>query len=558
MQMRVDTGKAGLNALIMCSCVSVVSVLAGGDMKNAGNSFSGERLALMLVYSSFLLASASSDRLTPRIIDGMYVWIMLVFLFGTLPVYGQSGTTRVFTFTHAFTFIGRFYLADWVMNLRLSAGCNALFTIYNCYQTISIVESPTGCSLATSDGDIIIREVLLFAVMVVYLRKLERRAVAESSFLMAIQRSHNERDAKTSLLDAVCDVVVALDTDFRITESSPKLACMLLYHEGTQSLKGDNMLRFLAAQDHERFSEFVKRPLNLQADQNTRGGYSIAEIIHARMRDSMGSSIEVEIIHSLFLEPDSRVGHLIGIREVSSDGLDRWQQRTLREEAPPMVNSNSPRATIQSDESSSSGGFERAVHVQVPDEDISVTFDAVTYDVSELTPALTNLYGQSFNSVLQFASCMREGAQFIQWLQDAVQAYAYDEPLPLAFREVTLRPPYASFANVEYCATFSLEFFTASERTVDNAEDGAIFVRMSLSNIHVRPWERRGTSHAHRKRARHIGASGKHEQVQGLASGLGEMTLPSNVYGQTSLVTDAIAGLGPEVNAEPDCVRLSM
>ncbi|CAE8619393.1 unnamed protein product, partial [Polarella glacialis] len=122
---------------------------------------------------------------------------------------------------------------------------------------------------------------------------------------------------KASLLSALCDAVVTLGPDLQIVEKAPKLANLLCQKpEETKaqgmspSLQGSNFLDFISQTDKERFMLFIYQ-IPVEASSASRAEPAPAEALNVQMQGGSSISIQVQLFHSSFLEPDGKVGHLI-------------------------------------------------------------------------------------------------------------------------------------------------------------------------------------------------------------------------------------------------------
>ncbi|CAE8733587.1 unnamed protein product, partial [Polarella glacialis] len=116
---------------------------------------------------------------------------------------------------------------------------------------------------------------------------------AEARKKVESRTSRNVEATAQSLLSVLCDAVVRLGPDFRIT---PQLAALLLKSPGPLCFEGKVFTDLVHPEDRE----------------------SIARI---RMPDSDGRLLTVQAFHSPFLEMDDRVGHFLGLIEGSLEDM---------------------------------------------------------------------------------------------------------------------------------------------------------------------------------------------------------------------------------------------
>uniref|UniRef100_A0A7S4SRH5 Uncharacterized protein n=1 Tax=Alexandrium monilatum TaxID=311494 RepID=A0A7S4SRH5_9DINO len=118
--------------------------------------------------------------------------------------------------------------------------------------------------------------------------------------------SGKELAAVKTLLGTICDVVVELDSRRRLMQHCPRLANILLHGTG-RSLQGAGIEDFIPlAADREDFARHVG---------GSHEGSARADVFHARLRDSHGGAIAMELFSVAFEGPDARRRHLLGMRE---------------------------------------------------------------------------------------------------------------------------------------------------------------------------------------------------------------------------------------------------
>lgn len=188
--------------------------------------------------------------LTGTVVRLLYSWLMLVHVLSCVP-YMMGSEAVLETTGHVLRFASRLCCGFLVMDVRLSVIWNVLYTMAFC---ILSAQGPRGLDESgrwTFElKDAVVREAFVLLVVLVILRervlllKSEALSIAES---LAFQ---NEGSAKTSLLKAMCDVVVVLDEDLRIAEACPQLRHML---RTSHNLMGDRLHDHMPAEeDRER------------------------------------------------------------------------------------------------------------------------------------------------------------------------------------------------------------------------------------------------------------------------------------------------------------------
>eukprot|EP00931_Biecheleriopsis_adriatica_P021065 TRINITY_DN13890_c1_g1_i5.p1 TRINITY_DN13890_c1_g1~~TRINITY_DN13890_c1_g1_i5.p1 ORF type:complete len:798 (+),score=71.59 TRINITY_DN13890_c1_g1_i5:41-2395(+) len=139
------------------------------------------------------------------------------------------------------------------------------------------------------------------------------KAVDEILEWQARAEAHNtamaaERSAFASVLSAMCDCFVHLDSELNIIAPTPKLAALLLRSES--SLQGRSIKDLLATA--EDFSTMQRAMLKLSDSQDAA---STSHVLHVRMRDSTGTLVKTQIFWCNFQDLNGESCYLIGISE---------------------------------------------------------------------------------------------------------------------------------------------------------------------------------------------------------------------------------------------------
>jgi len=162
-------------------------------------------------------------------------------------------------------------------------------------------------------------EVVLSVVLVLAVEQQHRALWREARCKLEIKRFTGERVAMTDLLTMVCDVVVELDDELKITEHVPKLATMLLL-DSRSCTAGMQLQHFMPIEaDRERLH--VQLGDHELAEGTGPPILSLSGAFHATMRDSMSSRLQVEIFFVRFFSVSGRLQHLVGIREFMDQPL---------------------------------------------------------------------------------------------------------------------------------------------------------------------------------------------------------------------------------------------
>jgi len=110
-------------------------------------------------------------------------------------------------------------------------------------------------------------------------------------------------------------VVVEIDSTLRIANLTSKFAALMMSGPDQPS-KGRHLRHFMASDEDLALVEEC-----LQSSSNVEGGVPLAGVVHAKMRDSIGNILDMEIFHASFEGLDGRPCHVAGIREFAEPTL---------------------------------------------------------------------------------------------------------------------------------------------------------------------------------------------------------------------------------------------
>ncbi|CAK9071323.1 unnamed protein product [Durusdinium trenchii] len=214
---------------------------------------------------------------------------------------------------------------------------------------------------------------------------------------MRLKNRSIDLEAVSALLLGFCDAVVEIDDELRLTEDSRQLSTMLLQGQGTRAgLGGRDILSFFCKEDRDHIRQSFE---NIHRPQMTTA-------LNARMLDSLGNMVRVELLHIQFCNVDGEQCHLVGMREFQD------------------VASIAP---LMDDREIS---WENAIHEIIRKGETSLVFDAHSFDIlamSEGFQSLSQANGQGGSESLVgysiFDVCCGSGPQsFSCRMQDAVNA----------------------------------------------------------------------------------------------------------------------------------------
>jgi len=225
-----------------------------------------------------------------------------------------------------------------VCNAGVTSVCNIAVLVARCI----VLKTCTDVKIGTQEESLafyIAEEIGTSLFIVCMLFFFEGRVWAVSRHTLQIKASSQAEVTVRRLLSALCDAVVTLGPDLRISARAPKLANLLLQGRSTTALEGVLFLDFMACSDQDRFKQFLARAPD-HAD--SRLDPEPAQALNVHLRDSSGITVQVQLFHSHFQDLSDKIGHLIGICEVGDTGGGRIEGNHT-----PQFNQNLPLDSAQ-------------------------------------------------------------------------------------------------------------------------------------------------------------------------------------------------------------------
>ncbi|CAE8622268.1 unnamed protein product [Polarella glacialis] len=196
----------------------------------------------------------------------------------------------------------------------VTAVLNCIYSALSCYvfaelqQTTPDLSEHFGLSCVR---DFAIQECFFCIVVSIIGLATDRRLVSEASSTMQVKASHAEHQSLSMLLNTMYDVVVELDSLFGLVDKGERLSAFLL--QGGRSLRNTCILDLMYQEaDRESFSQHLTQPRHGPLQD-------MAIPIHARLRDSSGLALHVELIHAQYERLDGSVHYIVGIRELERE-----------------------------------------------------------------------------------------------------------------------------------------------------------------------------------------------------------------------------------------------
>ncbi|CAK0885698.1 unnamed protein product [Prorocentrum cordatum] len=272
--------------------------------------------------------------------------------------------------------------------------------------------------------------------------------------------SRNELKAARSVLRGVCDVVVELDSDFRLQDGCPELADLLLLNP-RRPLLGEDLRQFLASQqDRKKFSEQLGKVWLLGEDE-----VGLSAAFHVSMKDSSSIPLDVEVFCVRFVNREGLAAYFVGVREFTDTApmvRDSASERTRpggRLRGPPSActahfmppaapaDSTAPASSqASSDVSSESCSLDASWEDPGAEVEPVAWVDVLTpnYSVRLETPAFT----EHVDARGELLTAMRQSQQseFASWAQEAYFALL-EEGAASAHQQYHRRLHFRSFAQ---------------------------------------------------------------------------------------------------------------
>jgi len=153
---------------------------------------------------------------------------------------------------------------------------------------------------------ILIRESFVLIAFVTILSAISWYTARQAELKLQSQMSSQRVNIITTLLDAMCDAVIRLDSDLHFLDPQPKLEALLQASPG--SLQKRCFLELLPAGECERASKAL-----LEGSQHS------AACLHTSMLDSTGLQVRVQVFHVCMQSLTEGVLHIAGVKEYSSE-----------------------------------------------------------------------------------------------------------------------------------------------------------------------------------------------------------------------------------------------
>lgn len=304
------------------------------------------------------------------------------------------------------------------------------------------------------------------------MREAHIRSMLEAKALRSVEATAD------GLLSRLCDAVVHLGEDLRITQPSPQLATLLLRPPSPEGLQGTHLSDLSASRaESERLLSFIRRDA-----QDGAGS------LHTSFRDSNACAVEVQLYHIQGCDADDHNFHVVGVCE--DTGSFRVPPAASASAASQFGRGSSPStAPPPQDSSTASLGSVRSVRQHA---DVTVCFRPMGdgYPIERCSEGFAALTGTSPPGARLLSRVRGSPDDFIEEVQKAVMAWHVSrDPRPCRFSTLRLTPVHAGAgASVELRADVVLSM----GHNAGSEDVRSWTVMASLSDV-KEAWPRRDT-----------------------------------------------------------------
>ncbi|CAE7244864.1 unnamed protein product [Symbiodinium sp. CCMP2592] len=403
-------------------------------------------LSLVFVHFIALFLTTCPRLVTPRSLDVWYVVLQTLFALAFLNV----GPRDVVTLSN-WTFVLRVLLGLAVKRGWLALLGNAVCSVL----VMRILGFQTESALFSAE----ITKLSFLLLCVFSVRQLAYRDARSG---LDLKTRTIELEAVTSLLRGFCDAVVEVDNHLNIVGDSRQLSTMLLRECSTTvgCLGEKPFLELFCADDRDHLHECFSA---------VNHGSSHTQALNARLLDSVGSSVKVELLHIQFLTADKETHRLIGVREFQD----------LHDAAPdqlPVYGVPSSAADVADQKEHKEGKRDRNSGKK-DSERMWLLFDVGTFGILSMDPKLEDLCkkckGTSKELSIFDVSTDLNSAKLSQTIQDTINLHSEPDGSPASIPAVDLGA-HTLLGSVQVQSTVHLEFDEFINRYV-----GTLFAHQS-------------------------------------------------------------------------------
>ena len=350
------------------------------------------------------------------------------------------------------------------MVFAVVCGNTALVCILNLMHTIAFILHAALMNVP-GQGEISLVVVPISCVVVSMIVETSTRSQARAQLTM--MSSSQSETTVHDLLNVICDAVVFLDGDLKVTSPSQKLDGLLLRRTDPGELCGTPFTKYVLDSDVIRFQNFI--------EEETGHGHSL----HVDMRDQGGAGLSVQLFHTAFHDLFGQKHHIVGVREE----MDFRTQRglPLADTPPPLVSS-----LWKSKGSPSSGSSDELVSIKSCDgEPVAVWVNVIDGDLPIVgcTASFTSVGGPVEQEESFLAWVKGDKSAFLLWVKTMLNDQNTESS-----RKVNLLPSRKN--NIEIRTTCTI-FAKDDDDSDDDSSEPRRLARIELTKIRIRQLKHR-------------------------------------------------------------------
>jgi len=266
-----------------------------------------------LFYMGFLIACdirpsiVSSRHLDSAnvLLHGMWAWRMVTM--------GDGDFGQTYEWNKYWMLVARLWQGLIFGNARLSSALNSCVVVVDCFVSTYFLAPPQSPRVYIS------REVGVFCAVSIVLWTFEQIQLAEAKALVSVQTMDTAATLVRGLLSCICDAVVKLDHELRLTEPCPALSALLL-RDGPLTL-GTQLTDLMLPEDEEHFRCCLSvTSVSGLGEVGEGSNRTFAGLCHVRLRHRLASVLPVNLFFSSMALAAGQVSYLIGIQENCEEG----------------------------------------------------------------------------------------------------------------------------------------------------------------------------------------------------------------------------------------------
>jgi len=439
-----------------------------------------------------LLAAAAPEVLTSRLMDVIHAIAMARLIWQVL------GTPSIYmlVFWNVRMTICRTSLALMHGNVPLTLILNLVYSCVSTCKYASLVKNCVHCGHQFPPWSAVwysMDSCFVTLVVTAFAYSMGFHALTEARALVRAKTSSQAETTVNTLLMALCDSVIRLCGDFRITAGARSLETLLLKTCG--SLAATNFLDVLEESDRARFCDHIQDNRKLADD-------CPAALVHVHTRDSNGTRVSLQLFTARFTDLNDNVGHLLGILESSREESRLPTGAGLNSHSLTMINQlHLSESAIQSP-STSSASFLPLAQMGDSLDEVAIWFDVEKLVILQTTPACTTIAGPSCEGtdlrdwLVHRDDFIAQVRTYCQTLADFHEGYEYAVPTQ-QIQGLKLQPPTSMRAQIQYVTdvTFSLDV----DGMPDSDSHSTLVFRADFTNIKQVRHKKKGYSRRSRR-----------------------------------------------------------